>query len=179
MSDRATPFQRDVDKMIDALQIERPRIGAADEALVRRIVRPDPDRGEGVNVHNSATADPAGVEAVRRVDAQEQREIYRDAVNEVWKALKALRGETDDVLRNEPLLPHGATVCSTRQGTPTACTNFASPHTNPNTGLVIGDLCDDCWWKLCPKCWLRPMEEYRPTCGACRKRAERENERVA
>ena len=176
MTSRATPFQRDVDKMVDALQIERPRIGAADEALVRRIVCPDPDRGEGVNVHNSATADPAGSEAVRRVDSQEQREIYRDAVNEVWKAIKALRRETDDVLRNEPLLPHGATVCSTRQGTPTACSNFASPHTKPD-GQKVEDLCDGCWWNLCPRCYVRPTAEYRPTCFTCYQRELREQRR--
>lgn len=169
----ATAFQRDIDKMIDALQIERPRIGAADEALMRRIVRPDPNPGEGVNVHNSAISDPTAREATRLIDGQEQRELYRDSINQIWKAIKALRRETDDVLRNEPLLPHNAPVCTTRKGTPTACTNFASPHTNPNTGLVIDDLCDSCWWLLCPKCFMRPTAEYRPTCDACRKADER------
>jgi transposase len=106
----------------------------------------------------------------------EQRELYRNDVNAVWDAIKDLRRHTDDVLRNEPLLPHGALVCSTRKGSPTACTNFASPHTNPHTGLVIDDLCDACWWQLCPRCYLRPTAEYRPTCDACRKRDERGKE---
>jgi hypothetical protein len=176
MTSRATPFQRDVDRMIDALTVERPRVGAADEALVRRAARPDSPGGEKVSVHSSAISDPTGNEALRRDAAMEQRELYRNDINAVWDAIKELRRHTDDVLRNEPLLPHGAPVCSTRKGSPTACTNFASPHTNPHTGLVIDDLCDACWYVLCPRCYLRPMAEYRPTCDACRKRDERHGE---
>ncbi len=174
MTAPSSPFQRDIDKIVDALHIERPRIGAADEALVRRIVRPDPERGEGVNVRNNAISDPTGDEATRRINAQDQREIYWKAISELWKTVKALRRETDDVLRNEPLLPHGAPTCSTRKGTPTACGSFASPHTNPNSGLVIDDLCDDCWWQLCPRCYARPTAEYRPTCFTCYQRELRD-----
>jgi hypothetical protein len=162
--------------MIDALTVERPRVGAADEALVRRAARPDSPSGEKVSVHSSAISDPTGNEALRRDAAMEQRELYRNDVNAIWDAIKELRRHTDDVLRNEPLLPHGAPVCTTRKGSPTACTNFASPHTNPHTGLVVDDLCDSCWWKLCPRCYLRPTAEYRPTCDACRKRDERHGE---
>jgi hypothetical protein len=173
MTSRATPFQRDVDRMIDALTVERPRVGAADEALVRRAARPDSPSGEKVSVHSSAISDPTGNEAIRRDAAMEQRELYRNDINAVWAAIKELRRHTDDVLRNEPLLPHGAPVCSTRKGSPTACTNFASPHTNPHTGLVIDDLCDACWYLLCPLCYVRPRDQYRQICDACRKRGER------
>ena len=173
MTSRATPFQRDVDKMIDALTVERPRVGAADEALVRRAARPDSPNGEKVTVHSSAISDPTGNEAMRRDTAMEQRELYRNDINDVWAAIKELRRHTDDVLRNEPLLPHGAPVCTTRKGSPTACTNFASPHTRPD-GQKVEDLCDDCWVRLCQRCWIRPMDEYRPTCFTCYQREVRE-----
>ncbi len=176
MTARATPFQRDIDRMIDALTVERPRIGAADEALVRRAALPDIAGGEKVSVHSSTISDPTAREADRRLAAQEQRELYRDGVNEIWTAIKALRRETDDVLRNEPLLPHGAPVCTTRKDTPTACTNFASPHTKPD-GQKVEDLCDDCWVRLCQRCWIRPMDEYRPTCFTCYQRELREQRR--
>jgi hypothetical protein len=43
---RLTPFQRDYQRMIDTLGIEVARVGAADEALVRRIALPDAGRQE-------------------------------------------------------------------------------------------------------------------------------------
>lgn len=178
MSDRLTPFQRDYMRMADALNIAVSSVGAADEALTRRIVAEDKASGERVHVNTSDPTDPTGDEVARRVDAQGKREAYRDvAVTAIWEAIKAAQRATDIVLRNEPAVtPPGAVVCSTRKGSPTACTNFASPHQHPDTEMAINDLCDECWRQICTTCYVRPKDEYRPTCDACRKRAERRGE---
>ena len=165
-ANRLTPFQRDYQRMIDTLGIELARVGAADEALVRRIALPDTGRQENDHIDCSGTSDPTGNEVERRCDAQEQREQYRDiAVSAIWSAIKAAKWATDDVLRNEPIKPHGGQVCATKD-----CTRYASPHTRPDTGDVIPDLCDDCWTQLCQVCYLRPVAEYRATCFACYQR---------
>lgn len=168
-----TPFQHDVEMMIRILEIELPRIGAADEALTRRIVRPDSNRAEDVRVHTSGTTDPCGEEAMQRITGQENREAYRDSLQKIWRAIKAHRWETDYVLKGEPTIARSGKVCETRKGTPTACTNFASPHTQPESGMVVEEFCDGCWLGLCMRCCMRPRDEYRPTCDACRKRDER------
>lgn len=169
VNSRYTPFQRDIVRMIDALGIDLTKIGVADEALTRRIVHPDNGGAENVHVHNSTTSDPAGDEAIRRMSAEEQRSNYHENIKEIWTTIKVLRQATDKVLRNEPVIPHAGIVCATK-----ICTNYASNHQHPDTNAVIDDVCDDCWRKLCPKCYLRPMDLYRPTCFTCYQRTLRQ-----
>lgn len=172
-----TPFQHDWEMMIRALEIELPRVGVADEALTRRIVRPDTIKAEKVRVSTSGTQDPAGEQAMQLIIAQEARENFRDvAVQAIWKAIKKARLAIDDVLSNEPVIPKVGAVCATRKGTPTACGKFASPHSHPDTGMVVDEYCDECWANLCMTCCMRPRSEHRAQCDACRKRAQRRGE---
>ena len=174
---RLTPFQRDYLRMADALNIAISTVGAADEALTRRIIGHDNPGGERVHVHTSDPADPTGDEVARRATALENREAYRDvAVMAIWNAIKAAQRATDMVLRNEPAVtPPGARNCATKD-----CGNWASKHLQPGTdtsmsdGVVVEDLCDECWAKICTACYIRPKAEYRQSCDACRKRAERQ-----
>lgn len=173
---RLTPFQRDYLRMADALNVAVSSVGAADEALTRRIVALDAAQGERVHVAQSDPTDPTGDEVARRAEAQENREIYRDvAVSAIWSAIKVAQRATDRVLRNEPAItPPGAVVCATKD-----CTNFAGPHLQPGTdtrdsdGVMVEDLCDVCWANICTWCYIRQREQWRTTCGACRKRAQR------
>lgn len=168
---RLTPFQRDYLRMADALNIAISAVGAADEALTRRIVSQDKAQGERVHVNSSDPTDPTGDEVARRVDAQERRENYRDiAITKVWEAIKRAQRETDHVLRNEPATtPPGAIVCATKD-----CTNFASTHQHPETESPINDLCDDCWRKVCTRCYVRPKDQYRTACFTCYQRELRQ-----
>lgn len=173
-----TPFQHDWEMIIRAMEMEQTRIGVADEALTRRIVRPDIPKGEQVRVSTSGAMDPAGNQAVQRIVAQQARDDYRAAIQAVWKTVRAVRERTVSVLSNEPVIPTPGAVCVTRKGTPSACGKFASPHSHPDTGMVVDEFCDECWSNLCMTCCTRPRDEYRATCDACRKRAERRSEEL-
>lgn len=166
---RLTPLQHDWESMIRAMEIELQRIGAADEALTRRIVLPDNNRADKERVHTSGTTDPTGGTTMARIEAQLNREAYRDSMLTIWAAIKAHRFKTTAVLRGEPVEAQSGLTCISRD-----CDNFASPHTRPDTGDVLADLCDDCWRNLCTKCYLRAKDRYRDSCDACRKREERQ-----
>lgn len=170
MTPRLTPFQRDYMRMADALNIAISEVGACDEALTRRIIAQDLAQGERVHVNSSDPTDPTGNEVARRVEAQENREAFRNiAVSAIWEAIKQAQRARDRILRNEPAItPPGAIVCATKE-----CANFASPHQHPDTETPINDLCDDCWRKICTLCYVRPVAEYRKMCDPCRKRIER------
>lgn len=55
------------------------------------------------------------------------------------------------------------------------CERIASSHHDPDIGtLISSDTCDTCYSNACPRCHIRPIEQYRDHCDACRKAIERE-----
>lgn len=165
---RYTPYQLEIVRLIDAYGIELTRIGAADLALTRRIVNPDLGASERVHVTDATTSDPTGNEAMHLLYSHGQRDAYHKFIADAWEHFRKHRQATDSVLANEPVITHAGIVCATK-----TCANYASPHIHPVHGTTIDELCDDCWRNICTGCYLRPMEQYRKTCDACRKREER------
>ena len=116
--------------------------------------------------------------AERRCDLISDREQLRDDITAFETMADDYGRMLDRILRTHLARPEptDAQRCSGRID-PT-CTNWASEHTTPDTGMTDTTICDTCFQAACKRCLSRAPEgryiDGQPVCGACYKRALRQ-----